>query len=741
MAALGSRAERRGGRVEFPDPVYWIWRRLTSVRFAIYLIFVTTLFALAGVIIPQVPPQLASDAVAVEQHVEAQRGTWGFFTDVLADFPWLYETNGGIFNLFNQPYWFALVAVLALAITTCTVSRFPPIWRTVRRPPKRVNDAYFERARHRFDFATPADPALVIERLRARRFKVQSEQRDGALYVFADRFQWSQLATFVSHLALIMLVLGTLLTKFGGEEFQFWLGEGQSRPLFAPGSDRAQIQVIVDDAIARFADDGQALDFRSEVRVALGGEEVAAGAVTVNGPLHAAGYRVHQAAYWEHGVALQVRNAESGQLVYSETLFLDQQIVGPRVRTSDARTGAVFAEEVVTLVQPIADIDPSLGGGYTLIPLDAGRSIALVLLPDSELGLRFFYSLLPFAADAPAASGLNTQDLGILEEPPAAPRVRVFEAGATAPIVDDVISLTERIADSSARVGLLSLPDGDRLAVGFNDLATASGFFYFNLDQQDERGVLQPGDRVALGDFTLEYLGAEQDLAQRGTLTPGETRRIGGVELAYLGAESVFFTGEDDLPGAGGEALVALERFGQARTAEEFNALGGEDVDLAFNSTTQTSSGGIFERPSRLVLAFGGGNPRLELDEGQSARVGEFEYSFLGPREFTGLNVRRDPGGTVFWIAIGLGIFGVSLTFFVPRRRIWARITPERTYIAGQAGHAVNLRREFAALAGELDETVAPQRRGGWFGDDYQLDQPVGSEDASDDSETAGGAR
>ena len=141
------------------------------------------------------------------------------------------------------------------------------------------------------------------------------------------------------------------------------------------------------------------------------------------------------------------------------------------------------------------------------------------------------------------------------------------------------------------------------------------------------------------------------------------------------------------------------------------------------------------------MLAFGGGNPRLELDEGQSARVGEFEYSFLGPREFTGLNVRRDPGGTVFWIAIGLGIFGVSLTFFVPRRRIWARITPERTYIAGQAGHAVNLRREFAALAGELDETVAPQRRGGWFGDDYQLDQPVGSEDASDDSETAGGAR
>jgi cytochrome c biogenesis protein ResB len=166
MASAHSRTGRRIGRVDLPDPIYPIWRWLTSVRIAIILIAFIALVSLIGVVIPQVPVQAQGDAAAIAQHINDQRGTWGFATDILADFPWFYNTNGGIFNLFNQPYWFLLVAILSLSITTCTVSRFPPIWRTVRRPQRRVNDAYYERARHRFAFTTPADPAAIVRTFR-----------------------------------------------------------------------------------------------------------------------------------------------------------------------------------------------------------------------------------------------------------------------------------------------------------------------------------------------------------------------------------------------------------------------------------------------------------------------------------------------------------------------------------------------------------------------------------------------
>ena len=711
---------RRRRREDYPDPVYWVWRKLTSVRVALWLIATVALFALTGVIIPQVPPQLAGEQLAIDQFVDAQRGTWGPFTDPLAEFPWFYDANGGIFNLFNQPYWYALVALLALSITVCTISRFPPIYRFVRRPQRRVNDRYFERARHRLDFAAPPDEQAMEQVLRRHHFRVQAETRDGARYLFADRFGWVQFATFISHLALILLVLGTILTKFGGEEFQFWVGEGQSRPLFATGGDRQQVLVRVDDAIARFNDQGQALDFRSVVRVTRAGEEIAQGEVTVNGPLKAGGFRVHQAAYWEHGAELQVRDADSGQLLYSETLLLDEQFFGPRVRITNVDSGAVIAEEVIQLSAAVADRPES---GYQLIPLGEETSLALVLLAGPEGESQFYYSRLALPAQAGAsldAPALTAADLRLFDLPPLAPRLRVYDAATGRLLVEDLVTLTDDSLDdrARARVGFIPLTDSETLAVGFEEGEGEPRFFYFNTREASQRGLLEPGGRAALGAFELEYVGAEPDLGLHGRLAPGESQRIGPIELTYLGAEPVYFAIEEGIPGAPSESLLLLERFGQGRTASTFDARKGDDVELAqattATSTTVGSTGSAAALPARLGIGLGGEMPRLDLSEGETAVVGDYEYAFVGTREFTGLTVRRDPGATVFWIAIGLGLFGLALTFFVPRRRIWARITPERVYLAGLAGHAVNLRGELARYAREAGTPDADTLHDGW---------------------------
>ena len=698
MAAVESGPARRAGRIALPDPIYWIWRWLTSVRVAIGLIAVVALFSLAAVIIPQVPPQLIDSPTLVAQHVDNQRGTWGPLTDPLAEFPWFYDANGGIFNLFNQPYFFFLVAILALAITTCTISRFPPIWRTVRRPQRRVNDRYFDRARHRLDFASPPGGASIAattlsDALRSRRYRVHVEERDGSIYLFADRFQWAQLATFAFHLALILLVVGTLITKFAGEEIQFWVGEGESHPLFATGGDRQQVQVIVDDSIARFNDEGQALDFRSIVRVTSGGERVGAGEVTVNGPLHAAGFRVHQAAYWEHGAALQVRDAASGQLLYSEALMLQEQFFGPRIITRAADSGVVFTDEVVQLRHEIIDIE---GGAYELIPLAEEVSVALILLPDGD-AVQFHYALLPVGSQSPEAATLGSADLRVGEAQPLAPRVRLTDATG-ALLLDSVVRVQEAeiAAGLGELLGLLPLPDGTLLTVGYAGAARA--FFYFDQEDETRRGLLAEGESVDLGEVRLEYAGEGVDRSSHGELQPGQSQVIGRVELTYGGAESVFFAFAEDVPGASAETVVAIERFGQALTTSEFNAFGGENVDLDRSSV----SGRFAQRPARLGIGLGD-VPRFDLDEGETRVVGDYEYAFLGPREFTGLNLRRDPGGNIFWAAIILGTLGLLTTFFVPRRRIWAKVTDQRTHLAGLAGHGVQMRRDFLALGRDVD--------------------------------------
>lgn len=719
------------------------------MRWAIGLILLAALASGVGVVIPQVPPQFTGVPEQVEAHVEAQRGTWGWATDLLADFPWFYETNGGVFNLFNQPYWYALVGLVAVAISVCTVSRAPPIWRTVRRPPKRVNAAYFERARHRFAADLPAGsgPAAAADALAGalagRRFRVSridaAESDPGALLLFADRYGWAQLATFATHIALLLLLGATLITKFAGEEHQFWIAEGESRPLFAAGDDRPQVQVIVDDAVARFADDGQALEFRSDVRVSLGGEEVAAGQVTVNGPLHAAGYRVHQASYWEHGAELRAFDAETGQLVYAETHFLDQQLVGPRVRV--ARGAAVLSEEVVPLrhraaPEPGADearAERIAAAGYSVIPLFEDRSLALALVPAAGVPpqpLEFWYRII----DGPAGadfSGLSLGDLGVGAEPPPAPDIRIADRGG-AVLLDGPAPLPRSIEGEGARIADLAA-DGIPLIVGLRGGASDPSFFYFAPDGPSARGELPPGGAVDLPGLglRLEYRGPVADASRQGSLAPGEARRVGAIELAFLGAESVFYSLVDDLPGAAGESVLALERFGEARTAETFDARGGENVRLAVNSagnTAGTSAGGQAGRPARLALGLPDGG-RIDLDEGGSGTVGGYRYEFSGAREFTGLNLRRDPGAVAFWIAVGLGIAGMSATFFLPRRRVWVRVAEGRAMLAGQAGHGVPLQRELRAVCADAglayDEPPGPApRRGGRFAADYERPDP-----------------
>ena len=768
-AAEQSRAPR-SFRGALPDPAYWVWRRLTSVRWAIGLILAAALVSGAGVVIPQVPPQFADSPERVEEHVEAQRGTWGWFTDVLADFPWFYEANGGVFNLFNQPYWYALVGLVAVAISVCTVSRAPPIWRTVRRPPRRVNAAYFERARHRFAAELPAGTGLeaaadaLASALAARRFRVSrvaegdsagraaalgrspgsaagaSSPADsggrsaggGAVLLFADRYGWAQLATFATHIALLLLLGATLVTKFAGEEYQFWVAEGESRPLFAAGDERPQVQIIVDDAVARFADDGQALDFRSFVRVAAGGREVAAGEVTVNGPVSAAGYRVHQASYWEHGAALDIRDAETGQLVYSEAHFLAEQAVAPRVRVE--RFGAVLSEEAVALEHAVrvaegageAERARAEAAGYTVIPLFEDRSLAIALVPgragdgEEELGpLEFWYRIVPNRADGYA--GMTLAELGVDADAPVGPDVRISDLEGNA-VFEGVAPLDQEI-EGGSRLTTAVLPDED-LAIGLRGGADPV-FFYYSFSAESDRGGIAAGEAAELpgAGLRIEYRGVGPDRSRQGMLEAGERRRVGAIELAYLGAETVFFEAVRGLPGAEGESLIALERFGQARTAETFDARGGENVRLT-QDTTATSAGGQVGRPSRLVLGLPG-QGRIELDEGERVRAGGLVYEFAGPREFTGLNVRRDPGAVAFWIGVGLGIAGMTATFFTPRRRVWVRIAEGRAALAGQAGHGVPLARELraicaaAGLAAEGEPEPERERRGR-FGDDYR---------------------
>jgi cytochrome c biogenesis protein len=530
-AAAGTR-----GRPDF-DVFRLLWRLLTSVRFALFLIALLAGAAFLGVLIPQVPSQMRGNPAAVDAWVEFQRDKFGVLTDVM------YSAE--LFTIF-QSFWFAaILAVLVASVCVCTANRLPPVWRNVRQPQGRVPDEYFGAGPQRD--LTAANTDGLVDSLRRRRYKVSTWQENGATYLFADRFPWAQLATFVSHLALILFLAGGLVTLFGADEGQVLVAEGESAPIFGV-TDPKQMQVYVEDAVGRFDDSGFPLDFRTFLVVYQGGKEVARGVSTVNDPLTWDGFKFHQSAYFGDGAALRVRDVATGRVVYSDVLALEGATSAPRIVVRDAG-GAVLLND---LIVPTDFLEDATG--------------TIVRVPGTER---------EFWIGARAAEGDEAWQL------------IVFETGGA-------------------------------------------------------------GARSVLG---------EQEVADLG----------GGLSLSFVGVGAVPSTIVTGLPGTtGNEAAAALS-----------------------------------DGPTGKLLTVGPVQGRaVALAENEPVVLDGLEYTFLGGREFSGITVRRDPGGTFIWIATGLLLLGLALTFYLPRRRLWGKIHAGKASFRGLGGRT-------AAIDKEIDQVIA----------------------------------
>ncbi len=321
------------------DPLRTVWGLLTNVKFALTLIGLSLVGGTLGVVFPQVPAPMRGNPAARGAWIELQRETYGGLTEIMDRLQ--------LFDVFYSPWFNGLWLLIILSVTVSTVSRFRPTWRSVQRPVKEVPDRYFEVAHHRADFSHAGGAAAVEAALAKRHYAVQrAREADGATHIFAQRYAWGAYGTFLSHLALLIFLVGALLTRFVGFDTTLALAERiPAAPVFnKPGPD--QIFVGMVDAVRGRDSAGNVVDFRSTIRVTKAGESVTCVA-TVNDPCHAFGYKFHQAAFFDDIARIRV-TAPGGRVVYDDVIDFDSKATAvPAIEVTARESGAVlFSQEL-----------------------------------------------------------------------------------------------------------------------------------------------------------------------------------------------------------------------------------------------------------------------------------------------------------------------------------------------------------------------------------------------------------
>lgn len=253
-----------------------VCRFLARVDVAVILILVVLLAAVLGSFFPQLPLSAAADSERLARWDTAVRARYGALTDRLA--------ASGAFHWFHSPIFLLPVALLALTTLVCTLQRWRAVWRRSLHQPVRCSDAAFERAPHTARLSVAPGSSLLRvarESLERRGFRVRAAAADDAVYLRGDRNRLSGLATLVTHLAVLLLLLGMALSGvYGWREEVTLEPDGMTEVGHGTG-----LAVRNDGFIVERYADGSVASYEAEVGLVVRNLEVAHGSVRVNGPL------------------------------------------------------------------------------------------------------------------------------------------------------------------------------------------------------------------------------------------------------------------------------------------------------------------------------------------------------------------------------------------------------------------------------------------------------------------------
>lgn len=218
------RKEVKGPKIGVFGMLRWLWRQLTSMRTALFLLLILAVAAVPGSIFPQ-------------RSIDAGRVTT-YLQDHQTIGPWLDKLS--MFDVYGAPWFAAIYILLLISLIGCVLPRCVQHAKALRSPlpkvPKRLSrlPAHAERS---VDSSTEKLVEAARETLRRKGYRVQVDDPvDGEQAVTAEGGRLRETGNLLFHLCLLVLVLAVAADHLLGWRGDVIVPEGSDSFVSAVGS-------------------------------------------------------------------------------------------------------------------------------------------------------------------------------------------------------------------------------------------------------------------------------------------------------------------------------------------------------------------------------------------------------------------------------------------------------------------------------------------------------------------------
>jgi cytochrome c biogenesis protein len=288
-----------------------LWDLLCSVRLSIFLLILLALASILGTLVKQ-------NASPMEYVHQFGPGLYGFLNRV------------GLFDMYHSWWFRGILALLAINIISCSWTRFPRIWRKITRPQSEVDKVpittlpYAKQLKRSLSLEEAAKKASSL--VGALFGKPLLSETPEATVIFAERGRMSRLGVYLTHLSILIILLGALIGSLFGFKGFVNIPEGETidrifireRQGMMPKT--LGFKVKCDDFRITYYDmntqERLVKEYISTLTFLEDGREMMKREVRVNHPLTFSGLRFYQSSYGSFPeIILTVENENGGEIL------------------------------------------------------------------------------------------------------------------------------------------------------------------------------------------------------------------------------------------------------------------------------------------------------------------------------------------------------------------------------------------------------------------------------------------